>query len=92
LLVGLVLDNKIVGRIDQVNQRLELYRQYVKIFTFKKLKYDKNIFSNCLLFTLLGHPILKDIMLLVNGQIMCLTYTRHVLIESHNKGGFNDNI
>ncbi|CAG8636011.1 11155_t:CDS:10 [Paraglomus occultum] len=27
LLVGLVLDNKIVGRIDQVNQRLELYRQ-----------------------------------------------------------------
>ncbi|CAG8444064.1 15313_t:CDS:10 [Funneliformis caledonium] len=29
LLVGLVLDNKIVGRIDQVNQRLELYRQYV---------------------------------------------------------------
>ncbi|CAG8555173.1 12220_t:CDS:10 [Ambispora leptoticha] len=27
LLVGLVLDNKISGRIDQVNQRLELYRQ-----------------------------------------------------------------
>ncbi|CAG8449053.1 7101_t:CDS:10 [Acaulospora colombiana] len=29
LLVGLVLDQKIKGRIDQVNQRLELYRQYV---------------------------------------------------------------
>ncbi|CAG8444215.1 9165_t:CDS:10 [Diversispora eburnea] len=27
LLVGLVLDQKIKGRIDQVNQRLELYRQ-----------------------------------------------------------------
>ncbi|CAG8488912.1 2113_t:CDS:2 [Racocetra fulgida] len=29
LLVGLVLDQKIKGCIDQVNQRLELYRQYV---------------------------------------------------------------
>ncbi|KAG9289978.1 hypothetical protein G9A89_010284 [Geosiphon pyriformis] len=27
LLVGLILDNKIAGRIDQVHQRLELYRQ-----------------------------------------------------------------
>ncbi|RUS18732.1 PCI domain-containing protein [Endogone sp. FLAS-F59071] len=29
LLVGLILDNKVAGRIDQVNQRLELYREYV---------------------------------------------------------------
>jgi len=27
LLVGLILDNKVAGRIDQVNQRLELYRE-----------------------------------------------------------------
>ncbi|RUP46953.1 PCI domain-containing protein [Jimgerdemannia flammicorona] len=30
LLVGLILDNKVSGKIDQVNQRLELYRQYVE--------------------------------------------------------------
>ncbi|CAG8628074.1 8259_t:CDS:10 [Rhizophagus irregularis] len=49
LLVGLVLDNKIVGRIDQVNQRLELYRQSSDT-------------------------------------------QRYNAVESHNKGGFNDNI
>jgi len=31
LLVGLILDKKIAGHIDQVNQRLELQRQYVTI-------------------------------------------------------------
>ena len=34
LLIGLILEGKVEGRIDQVGMRLELDRQYVSIFSF----------------------------------------------------------